>query len=251
MSTFSSRIIKGGALLADTRRFLEAWDPREGLQENLDRIGSIGALGKTRMRQGEVLEVLRHRFAEPGPEVPRTLRELVEDPRAFREACYYEAARADPLLATFAEEALFAWYEEGRREVRFGDVLEWFAVDNRVPRWNEETRARVARGLLSALRDFGILEGSSRGRRKSLVPPHLTLRGFAYVALRERGHQPSDRALLEAPVWRRYLLQPEVVRRSFHEADRSGILRFAEAGSIIRIDWFIKDLEEVPRVLAA
>jgi hypothetical protein len=251
MSTFSSRIIKGGALLADSRRLLEAWDPSESPEANLDRIESIGALGKTRMRQGEILEVFRRRFADPGPEVPRTLRELMNDPRAFREACYYEAARADPLLATFAEEVLFAWYEEGHGEVRLDDVLEWFAADKRVPPWNDETRARVAQGLLSAVRDFGVMEGSSRGRRKRMAPPHLTLRGFAYVALRERGQQPSDRALLEARVWRRYLLGPEAVRRLFHEADRSKVLRFAEAGSVIRIDWLIKALEEVPRVLAA
>jgi hypothetical protein len=77
------------------------------------------------------------------------------------------------------------------------------------------------------------------------------MRGFAYVALRERPHHLSDRSLVETSVWRRYLLSPERVHRLFLEADRLGILRFAEAGTALRIDWLIKNLEEISRVLAA
>jgi hypothetical protein len=193
-----------------------------------------------------VLCILGRRLVEPGEEVIGTLRLLMNDARAFREACYYEAARADALLGAFAAEALFGWHQAGRSEVTVADSVG--LLGGRTPSWTEPTRTRVAQGLLSALRDFGVLEGAVR---KRIAPARLSMRGFAYVAVRERGRHPSGRSLLQAPVWRRYLLPPEQVRSLFLEADRLKVLRFAEAGTAIRIDWLIESLEEVPRVVAA
>jgi hypothetical protein len=246
---FTARIIKGGALLADSRRFLEAWEPDRTPKDNITRFSARHTLGKTQVRQRAVLEILRRRFLDPGPEVVSTLRHLVGDPAAFREACYYEATRTDGLLAAFTEDPLFTWYQGRRKEISVDEVSRWLATDSRVPRWNAETRARVAQGVIATLRDFGILEGAMRGRRKRIATPHLSVRGFGYVALRERSGSASDRSIVDSPVWRRYLLTPEAVRRMFLEADRLGFLRFAEAGSMVRIDWLVRKLTEMPNVL--
>lgn len=252
MTIFSSRIIKGGALLEDTRRLLEVWDPDLDVPENIHRILASGGLAKSGARQEDVLAPLRRRFLEAGPEVVRALRTLTADPRAFREACYYEAARSDELLAAFAAGPLYERYwQDGRPELSVDDAVRWLRADARTPAWGEKTRRRVAQGLLSALRDFGILEGARGGRRKRILPPHLSMRGFTYVALRERARQASDRAVLRAPSWRWYLLSDEAVRHRFLEADRLGVLRFSEAGSVLRIDWLIQRLQEVTRVPAA
>jgi hypothetical protein len=248
MNAFDARIIKGGALLDDTRRFLEAWDCQRCPADNLEHIRHGGVLGKrSHSRAAAVLAVLRRRFVEAGPEVIPTLRLLPGDARAFREACYYEAACSDPLLGAFAAEALFASSRAGRQEVTAAEADAWLSENQRTS-WAPPTRLRVAQGLLSALRDFGILEGAAR---KRLAAPRLSMRGFAYVAVRERDRHESARALLQAPVWRRFLLDDEQVRLLLREADRLKLLRFAEAGSAIRIDWLIARLEEVPHVVAA
>ncbi|HXF72497.1 MAG TPA: BrxA family protein [Actinomycetota bacterium] len=250
--TFSSRIIKGGALLEDTKRLLELWDPEEDEPRNLRRILGSGGLAKSGARQEDLLAVLRRRYVEGGPHVIRTLKVIAHDPRAFREACYYETCRTDDLLAAFAAGPLFGRYwGDGRNDLAVDDVTRWLRSELGVPGWGEYTTRRVARGILSALRDFGILEGAKGGRRKRILPPHLSMRGFAYVALRERGRLPSDRALLASPAWRWYLLDEAALRRLFLEADRHGILRYSEAGSVVRVDWVVRDLEEVGRVPAA
>jgi hypothetical protein len=252
MTIFSTRIIKGGALLEDTRRLLEVLAPGPDGRENTVHSLSPGVLGRSSARQADVLSPLRHRFLEVGSEVLRALRALAMDPRAFREACYYEAARTDGLLAAFASGPLYTWYwQEGRSEVTVEDVVGWLRQDPRAPDWGEYTRRRVAQGLLSTLRDFGILEGTRGGRRKHIPPPHLSLRGFTYAALRERARAASDRALLQAPSWRWYLLDSGLVRRLFLQADREGVLRFSEAGTVLRIDWLVHHLEEVARVPTA
>lgn len=244
-------IIKGGALLSDTRRFLEAWDLGLPPEENLCRISKRWLLGKTQARQRDVVEVLRRRFVDPGEEIIATLRVLLHDPTGFREACYYEAARTDALLASFAAGPLFTWYSGGQRQITVQDVDRWLVHDSRVPLWGVHTRRRVARGLLATLRDFGILNGAVGGRRKQIVAPHLSVRGFLYVAFRERSQRESARAVLEATAWRWYLITPEMVRGLFLEADRLGYVRFSEAGSITRVDWLLEDLREIADVVAS
>jgi len=130
-------------------------------------------------------------------------------------------------------------------------VSTWLQSDPRLPRWSLRTRQRIAQGLLSTLRDFGILEAPRGSPRKRFAAPRLSMRGFAYIALRERERCTSDRALLSSPVWQRYLLTPASVRNLFLEADRLGLLRYSEAGSAVRVDWLLQRLEEVPDVLAA
>ena len=243
----TSRIIKGGALLEESRRFVEAWNPAESTLSNIEQIRHMNFLGKaSRSRSADVLAILRQRFVDPGPDVIATLRQFLEAARTLREAFYYEASRNDALLAMFAEGPVFSWYGEGRPQLGTEETTAWV---RRLPtRWGEETTNRVVQGLLSTLRDFGVLEGEVR---KRFAPAHMTTLGFAYVALRERENQPSSRALYEAAVWRRYLLDRQRVRELFVDADHHKFLRFSEVGSAIRIDWLIASIQELPRVLAA
>lgn len=240
----TARIIKGGALLEDSRRFVESWDPCLDGEANLANILDHNMLAKpSRSRAEDVLAILCRRFLQGGPRVLEALRGLASARRPFRDACFYEAARDDELLARFAEDALFDWRCADRRQVDPGDVSSWLA--RRVPDWAVTTRQRVAEGLLASARDFGLLEGVIH---KRIQAPGITLAGFAYAALREREARGSSRAILESPVWRRYLLDDAGVRAMFHDADRHKVLRFSEAGTMVRIDWLIDDLREVAGV---
>ncbi len=245
--TLTSNIQKGGALLDDCRRVVEAWDPHEPPAENLGRIADENLLAKSsRTRTDDVLlRVIGPRLVQPGLHVIPALQGLLTEPRSFVEACYYEAARDDALLAAFAEEPLWAWWRTGRLSLAIGDVTGWLAdlADaGRVPKWSDSVRTKTARGLLAALRDFSVLRG---GLRKEIVPPTMTPRGFAYVAWREHEQGASSRALAMSRVWRRWLLDQDRVLDLFGRAARLGILRFSSAGSAVRVDWLASSLAEV------
>ncbi len=247
---YTSRLAKGGAALEDTRRVVELWDPELSPEENLRRLSSVNLLGKpSRSRLDDLLYwVIQRRYVDPGPHIVPALKGLLADPRAFREACYYETARADDLLAAFAEGPLWEWWQEGRLSVDFGDAIGWLdelGNTNQVPEWTDSVRNRTARGLLSTLRDFGILAGVARGQRKEIAPPAMTPRGFAYVAWREHEQGASSRALANSSVWHRWLLDDSVVEDLFVRSARLGVLRFSRAGSAVRLDWLVGRLEEV------
>lgn len=247
---YTSRLLKGGAVLDDTRRVVELWDVDQSADENLQRISAENLLGKSsRSRLDDLLfTVLRPRFVEPGAHVIPALRGLVLDHRAFREACYYETARSDELLAAFAEGPLWQWWQHGRTIIGIDDAVGWLHEQERqglVPAWTESVRTRAAQGLLSTLRDFGVLTGAAKGRRKELASPSMSPRGFAYVAWREHEQGASSRALATSSVWRRWLLDEAMVDELFSQSARLGVLRFSRAGSAVRVDWLVHDLAEV------
>ncbi len=248
----TSNILKGGALLDDARRLVEVWDLYEDTAWNLDRITEENLLAKpSRARAQAVLKrVLRPRLVEPGPQVIAAMKELLSSPRSFVEAYYFEATRDDELLATLAEGPLFEWWEAGRIAVDVNEVSAWLgdlAAKGETLSWADSTRIQVARHLLAALRDFGILSGAVR---KEFDRPSLSIAGFGYVAFRLHESGASSRALLANQVWRRWLLDHSRVIELFHQAARQGVLRYSSAGSTVRVDWLQESLSEVVRAVA-
>lgn len=247
----TSRIIKGGAMLDDTRRLVESWDDSRTPDENLEAFRAENLLAKSsRKRAEDTLQILRQRFVDPGPHLVPTIRVLVRNARAFREACYYEAARNDELLAYVAEEILFDWRDRRRFSLTTEDVVR--ALLDRPPEpsvaeWGEQTRVRVVHGVLSALRDFGVLEGKAN---KRIAPASLSVPGFVYILARLREQGLSTAETIDSSVWRRWLLEQRDVRALLLEADREGVIRFSDAGSVVRIDWHYDSLEEIARAVA-
>jgi hypothetical protein len=142
------------------------------------------------------------------------------------------------------------WYEAGRIVVDTGEVVEWLrmlAKERRIPQWSEPITVKVARGLLAALRDFGILAGAVR---KEIAPATMTTLGFSYVAFRLHEQGASSRSLVNNRVWRWWLLDPVRVAELFRQADQAGVLRYAEAGTVVRIDWLAASLPEAVRAAA-
>lgn len=252
MTKFSTNMMKGGAMLDDATRLAEVWQPELDAEANVRRVSDLNLLAKTtRARADDILlRILKPRYIASGDEVIRSLKVLLDRPDAFREACYYETSRDDALLAEFAEEQLFDFYSKGRTVVSIEEVRDWLAdlaAQGRAPTWTDTVRTKVSRGILAALRDFGILEG---GSIKRIATPRLTPLGFAYVAFREHEQGASSRALVESRVWRRWLLESDRVTELFSQAERLGVLRYLQAGTAIRIDWVSRSLEEVARAAA-
>ena len=249
---YTVNIQKGGAMLDDTRQVIEVWDDAEDPAANMHRIAEANLLGKTsRKRSDDVLRrIIGPRYVTPGPEVIPALRSLRDDPRAFREACFYETARDEQLLAAFAEGPIFDWYSDGRIGVTVDEAKAWLESLTRsgeLPEWTDTVRTKVARGLLAALRDFGVLNGAVR---KEFNAPGMSAKGFAYVAYREHQRGVSARALVESTIWRRWLLDARWVNDLLTQVDRRGLLHYARAGSAVRIDWRAVNLGEVVRVAA-
>jgi hypothetical protein len=251
----NSNIAKRGALLDDTRQFVTAWDDDLTREQNLERFSHENLLGlPTQSRASDVtVYALRPRFIDPGDDVVKALRLLGDSNGAFRDACYFEAARADQLLAAFAEGPVFEWYEQGRLSVNADLAEQWLDETQRagqIPEWSASLKRRVAQGLLSTLRDFGRLTGANKSHSKEIASPSISDGGFAYVAVRLHQAGESSRGMLESSVWRRWLLDPSRIDQHMHRLASQGLLYYGRAGSTLRIDWRVDTLPEVARAAA-
>jgi hypothetical protein len=114
--------------------------------------------------------------------------------------------------------------------------------------WSPSVTSRVARGVLAALRDFGLLEGASK---KRIAPVYLPVESFAYIAFALHREGVGGPQLVQHRDWQLFLLSPPVVEQMFLEADRSGLLRFQAAGNIVRVDFPAASFGEMADVVAA
>ena len=253
-SRYSSKIIKAGALLGDVKTLLSQWDAATSVQENLDRIRRENVFGKaSRSRVEDILAVFRQRYLMEA-EVTKALAVLVKNrlPAASVDrVLYYHAARADSLLRDCVTEVLVPMQVQGLADidpVKFQQALGKVVQAGLTTKaWSENTTVRVAQGLLSTLRDFGVLQGAVN---KRISPAYMPVAAFAYIAFYLKQQQPSGVKVLEHPDWKLFFLNREGVERFFFEGNQHNLLEYHAAGTVTRLTFPADTLEEYANVLA-
>jgi hypothetical protein len=222
--TYRSKIIKAGALLADTKTLLAHWDETLSVSENLDRFRRENIFGKaSRSRVEDILAIFCQRYLA-SESVTRALATLVKgqfSAEGLTRILYFYAARADALLHDTVTEILWPLHALGKTDITIQDILtplaRWVAEGKTAGHWSEPTLVRVAQGLMATLRDFGVLQGRVH---KRLAPMYLPVEAFAYIAFFLHQEQPSGERLLGHPEWRLFFLSPQMVERFFVEAQQ-------------------------------
>jgi len=251
---YSSKIIKAGALLADTKTLLAHWDLVASVQDNMDRMRRDNLFGKaSRSRVEDVLAIFRQRFLTEEA-VTRALVVLVRGkfPAASLDRIlYFHAARSDRLLHDVVTEVFVTMLVRGITDI---DVVElqkplkkWVDERKTSAPWSGPTVVRIAQGLLSALRDFGVLQGAIK---KRIAPAILPVEAFTYLAFYLKQHQPSGAKLVELADWKLFFLPREGVERFLFEAHQRHLLEYHAAGSVTRLTFPKATLEEYANVLA-
>jgi hypothetical protein len=254
LAIYSSKIIKAGALLADTKTLLAHWDTAVPAQVNLDRVRRENLFAKaSRSRVEDVLTIFRQRFLVEEC-VTKALVVFAQKhlpATAVDRILYFHTAQADRLLHDTVIEILLPLQARGITHI---DLLEvqrplkkWVDAGKTRGKWSESTITRIAQGLLSALRDFGVLQGAVK---KRIAPAYLPVAAFAYLAFYFKQHQPSGAKLIELPDWKLFFLPREGVERFLFEAHQHKLLEYHAAGSVTRLTFPANTLEEYAYVIA-
>jgi bacteriophage exclusion system BrxA-like protein len=117
---YSSKIIKAGALLADTKTLLAYWNAGASAQANIDRLRRQNVFGKvSRSRVEDVLAIFRQRYLGEDS-VTKALIVLGQKrlPAAtFDRILYFHAAQADRLLHDTVTEILLPLQARGITQI--------------------------------------------------------------------------------------------------------------------------------------
>lgn len=246
-------IIKAGALISDTKALLTAWDPGLSVNENIQRVRRQNLMGKTsRSRAEDILAIFRQRYLIE-EDVARALGTIVKhqsNGSTLDRILYFHAVRADALLHDVVIELLAPQWSRGVMEIDGVEIesalKRWVEEGKTSAPWGEATIRRVTQGVLSTLRDFGVLQGAVN---KRIAPAYLSVQAFAYIAFYLKQHQPSGARLLDLPDWKLFFLPREGVERFFLEAHQHGLLEYHVAGSVTRLTFPVGTLEEYANVI--
>ena len=242
---YSARIIKAGALLADLRALTLLWDGADDCAARLSQRQVLGHGSVSRVR--DVLQsAFIPRFVQSSPPDlwrPLAALERANAPRDLIVHLHFQlAADADLLLSDFA-----CWLHAERipgAPIAVDDVLRFLqsAPPARTPptRWSPGVAARVARGTLAALRDYGHLQGT---QRKTLARPAMPPFAAAFMALHRRLRGLGPARIVHDPLWQRLGLDGRGVEHLLFEAHAHGWLEYRAAGSATRLEFAAPTLE--------
>jgi hypothetical protein len=236
----SSFTVIKGAMIEETYAIFSAWDFERSKRENLDRLRQenfIGARSATWLR--DVAKVLNRRFDPAGRDRP--LVELAQHGLPVEEwkpLLLWHMTRDEFLVRDFIETWLFDAYEAGTFRVRGEDVEAYLgSIAKRGATtehaWSEQTKKRVAAGLLKIAVDFGLLRGAIT---KEFGSFHLPEKSFLYLLHVMRDEKLSPSKVITSREWHLFLMRPADVEHELLRLHQYRKLEYHVAGSLVQLD---------------
>jgi hypothetical protein len=250
---YTSKIIKATALLPDTKLFLSQWNPKLSSEKNIQKFIDYNILGKTsRAFVKNITSAFKDRYIlkDDQDEALRLLIQSSIEPKVLDRILFYYTAKSDLLIYDFVIKCVYQMYLDGITEIsmeKTQKIIKQFSDNNKtVSKWSDTVCNRVARNMLTTLRDFHILEGKVK---KRISPPYLPLESFVYIAFLIARKEPGGEKILQHNDWKLFLLNPRDVEQLFLEAHQRGYLNYYAAGSIISVSFKQKSIIEVVHAL--
>ncbi len=150
---------------------------------------------------------------------------------------YYHFALSDLFSYETTTELIYDLYRRGLTNISPRNIHEFLEskkkVHPEINKWSPQTRLSLVRHYLSAMRDFGILEGKNQKRiHRPTVEEDLFLYFVTY--LRDCGRSPK--AILGNDDFKLFLLSQQEVESKLLEAQKNRRIKFQKAGNIISIE---------------
>jgi hypothetical protein len=243
----TSRLQKGGALLSDMRQIVSIWT--DELPEN-DPISILSRhIPKTTVvrLKDTLTRAFRPRFLNGSPPNAWRLAKVLEDQdadlRIIKPFYYWITARSECALYGFVNDVVYARSRSIERDIRVDEAISWLYHQLTLAgkTWTPTVVKKVARGMMAALRDFGILEGATRKRVASV---HLPPEAFTLIAFCLHNMGITGRDLVKHPDWRLFLLGESGVEHLFLESHQHGWLNYESAGNLWRTEFSHSSFED-------
>ena len=240
-SSLSSRFLRKGAFIDETRVVLSHWDLAVTVQENLDRIladNPLGARSAGWLKEVRVTLLGRLRKLPPQGLKPLVMLAQTTCAKDVWVAClHWHLARQDTLYHDFVTGWLFSLFSEGVYRMRSEDAQAF--VRERILALRGDDRplsdygtVRAARDLFRMAGDFGLVEGSAQ---KEFASYHLPQESFLYLlhAMVETGL--NARRLIDSADWHMFLLDSSEVERELLRLHQYRKLHYEVAGSLVQL----------------
>ena len=249
---YTTQLQAGLGLIPETLKLLAVWKPGMGGQDLLRAAlasGDFPTLAARRLRN-LVIEAFCPRYLIDGGAPVRLLRAVSGrlSKEEFRSVCFLFTCRANRILADFVRQVYWPRYAAGGISVSKEDSLNFVSSavsDGRTnSRWSDATVIRVARYLLGACADFGLL-GVMKAGARSITTFRITPNVASILAHDLHFKGLGDNALLRSPDWGLFGLEADDALGELKRLSLRGELIVQSAGGITQVSWKHKSMEEV------
>jgi hypothetical protein len=162
----------------------------------------------------------------------------------FTSLAYLYFSLRDHLTFALVTEVLWERWRARSLAISVADVLEFLDGEAKnhpaTKKWSPSTRTKVAQSTLSALRDFGVLNGIYSKQIQRPAVASETVFHLLCVLLAEGRH---GRAVIEAPDWRLFLWSEDDAANALAELAQRRWIRFERGGRTV-----ILELIRIPEV---
>ena len=150
---------------------------------------------------------------------------------------YYHFAISDLFSYEVTTELIYDLYRRGLTKIAPRNIHEFLDLKKKVHpeinKWSPQTRLSLVSHYLSAMRDFGILEGKNQ---KKIHRPTVEEDLFLYILTYLRDCGKSPKAILVNDDLKLFLLSQQEVESKLLEAQRNGRINFQKAGHIVSLE---------------
>jgi hypothetical protein len=236
---YSARNTSKGALLAETAQVVSALASGLSLDDTRRKIMDGSLLRQpTRATRRRIWHALHHRFfARRMDWIAAALKDAFAAgtrSREFISIVYLHYALSDHLTYDVITDLIWERWTEHRLLVSRADVLSFLdkmtSAQPQIGRWSESSRLKLAGGVLTALRDFGVLEGTQKKRLVQPVLPLQTAEHLLRILIME-GVMGKD--VVDHPAWRLFLCAPHDVADALSRLAMLRRIGFERAGSTV------------------
>lgn len=254
---YTTQLQAGLGLVPETQKLLAVWRDGMGGQDLLKAAlasGEFPTLAARRLRN-IIIEAFCPRYladnAAPAKLLKLTSGQITRED--FRSLCFIFTSRANPILADFVREVYWPRYAAGGVFVSKRDSLEFVssAVSNArtTSRWSESTIIRIARYLLGACADFGLL-GSTTGENRPISNFRISPNVASILAHDLHFRGLGDNAVLRSPDWSLFGLESDDVLAELRRLSLRRELILQSAAGVMHVAWKHKSMEELADAFA-
>jgi len=231
------------------RELVRSWGETPILSQREAGVQSNVLNKRTRARTADVIKrAFLPRFVHgPIPNAWKLVKPLEEagaSLQLLRPVYFWVTARSEPLIYDFCVEFLRPRRALVQTGIGTPETVAW--LRSRGCSWSPTVTTKVARGLLAALRDFGLLEGRAM---KRLAAAQLPVGAFSYLARCLAHLGLAGGQLVAARDWAIFLLEISDVEHLYLEAHQRRLLEYYAAGSVVSIEFPVRTLREYAHVV--
>lgn len=239
---YSARNSSKGALIEEASRVFTALGGGQSLEQVRDQVFRGDLLTqRSRENRERIWSSIQQRYLVPAsPWLTKLLADLCASgahSHDFVSLLYLLYALRDHLTFDFVTDVLWAKRHLASPVISRNEVLDLLNHSERrqpqIERWAESTRIKLAGSILTALRDFGLLEGQ---QKKVLVRPHLPLKTAETLLRLLTWGGCRGREVVQDVTWRLFLLGEPEVASTLAKLAQAGSIRFEKAGSSVVLE---------------